>query len=559
MINGLGAYQNTGLQASFFKSMIELSGSEFLKQMAKSGQMSDAELVQYILTHPEELSGVQGQNGQMASLLPPNPAANQAQKTAAPTAAAPTAAPAAAETAAAPTAAAPADTYAASGDLGDDEADPDLKEFDENETMAAPTGCSMGDVSAADKAKPEMQQNLREVKAVKTALNDMAKDDSENTELPGAVSQLQQKETIIRSLLKRGKKAADANYRAQGVDPMDMNSVASFSSKIGKEVLELGAKNGLDIQVSSKRAERLNGGGLENPQAQKGQAAKGQNAVKKDDQGPKGAGGGQAGGNDDVMEIKTAKTEKSKEMDVDEVEQNPAMRDAIVEQLQGLMAQKAQAGANFTPPGDIDLGVTKAGSPIDNAFSGGPKGAAQGPGGGDAVGLGGGPGATEKGSSGPSVFGAAPTQGASVFAAPAQGAAHAATAAPKGLGSTTGTSTGDIRGMLEALGMQGKKFNAKVMVHEPGAAVQLGNKDAGGQGGISVNGGLSGKAIAVKKPALVAKDEDGKMYAVANLHRASDGGFTAKIKGEATGNEAASKSIMTSGNGSIAIPGTKAS
>jgi hypothetical protein len=112
--------------------------------------------------------------------------------------------------------------------------------------------------------------------------------------------------------------------------------------------------------------------------------------------------------------------------------------------------------------------------------------------------------------------------------------------------------------MMQALGMEGKKFNAKVMVHEAGASVQLGNKDAGGQGGISVNGGLSGKAIAVKKPAMVAKDEDGKMYAVGNLHRASDGGFTAKIKGDATGNEAASKQIMTSGDGSIAIPGTKA-
>jgi hypothetical protein len=545
---------------SYLKQLLGATGSDALKKLLSADEMSDADFLQYILSNPEELSGVTG----LAGLFPQaaNPAAGDAPETMNFTREA-------AGTAAAAAAPAAAEAGGAAG-VGED-GDADLAEFDDDETMAAPTGCSMAGASAADKAKPLMQDNLREVKAVKQTLEAMAQADPENTQATAASNQLEQQEQLIRSCLKRGKKNADASYQAHGIDPKNDSDVCSFVDKIGNEVLKIGSDNGLDIQMSAKRSqpsinsinekaaaakaandakEQAKKAGLPEPKTpQVANADKNEEKTKT----AQGGGGGGDTGDNEVFDIRTPKSQKQQEVDIDEVEGNPVLAEAIREQLSSIVAQQNQTGI-VQAPQSIDLGVTQAGSPLDAAVSGT---------GGGFTGAGAGNPSTSFGgpSAGPSVFGAAPAPGGggSVFAAPvaAQGAAHAATAGPKaagGVGAGKVTSTSDIREMLKAVGMEGQKFKLNVAVYEPGAAVELGNNK---QGGVSVGGGLSGRQVAIKAPSLVAKDQDGKMFSLSGLHTVGAGGFSAKIKGEADGAVAASKSITTAGTGTIAIPGVK--
>lgn len=463
-----------GEQAQYLQLLIQQAGSAPLKKMLAQGSMTQAEMVQFLLENPDQLEGLQGQ-GMSLSLS------------------------------ASISAAAPSESSSAamSGELESD-GDADLKEFSQDETMAAPSMCAMGGVSSADKAKPEMQQNLKEVKAISAAVSEMMKgEDGSDNWLMMVLMQLKGKEQIIRSCLRRGKGGADGAYQSQGADPKDDSAVSAFVARIGKEVITLGISVGLDIEVSEKRAARL--------ENRKSGADKGGKAP---------VGGGSATDNDEPFEIRTQKTDKHVELGVDEVEANPAMAGAILEQLQGLWQQRQADAANYAVPRVLDLGETRQGSPLDQAF-GGPRP-----------------------SSGPSLGGPTPLT------------APAPTAGPRSRAAVRGPAgAGDLRVLMALLGIAGQKFSTKIQVYEPSARVVL---QRPGQGGVRVNGGLKGKSISVRAPKMVGRAADGTLHRIQGVRRVGNGGsFMATVKGEATGAEAA-KQLFTRGDGSISIPGTKA-
>ncbi len=522
-------------QAQYLRLLIQSSGSDQLKKMVSENQLSDDELVQFVMEHPEELQGPRGQGSAFAFAVAGSSKAS------------------ATSSASSASSAAPGDSFSASEE--DDEGDSDLKPFSQDETMAAPSMCAMGGVSSADKAKPEMQQNLKECKAISKALSELQSQDEESgsSGLSAAVAELRSKEQIIRSCLKRGKGSANDSYQSQGVDPKDEAAVSSFVARIGKEVIDIGMKCGLEIEVSEKRASRLQAGGL-NPggaaAAEAGAQGKNGATVQGGEKGktpgnPQGPGQGQGGGDDDVFQITTQKTEKQIEVGADEVASNPAMAGAMIDQLTAMWEQKQQLGDAFQAPAVLDLGETRQGSPLDQAFSA-PRPGAPGENGQQAAGPGPGPG-------GPM---AAPAPWPSTG-----GATGGAPVAPTGGRPTPAGGAGraprDLQSLMAALGMSGKKFSAKIHVYEPNAQVSL-SKAGGGGGGVKVNGNLSGKAINVKIPKMVGRAADGSMHALSGLSRVDNGGsFLASIRGEATGAEAA-KQLHTTGNGSISIPGTKA-
>ncbi|GMU54075.1 MAG: hypothetical protein AMXMBFR33_32210 [Candidatus Xenobia bacterium] len=531
-------------QAQYLRLLIQSSGSEQLKKMVSENQLGDDELVQFIMEHPEELQGPRGQGSAFAFAVAGSSKAS------------------ATSSASSASSAAPGDSFSASEE--DDEGDSDLKPFSQDETMAAPSMCAMGGVSSADKAKPEMQQNLKECKAISKALSELQSQDEESgsSGLSAAVAELRSKEQIIRSCLKRGKGAANDSYQSQGVDPKDEAAVSSFVARIGKEVIDIGMKCGLEIEVSEKRASRLQAGGL-NPGGAAAAAAEGpgngkngatvQGADKgKAPGGPQektqGANQGQGGeGDDDVFQITTQKTEKQIEVGADEVASNPAMAGAMIDQLTAMWEQKQQLGDAFQAPAVLDLGETRQGSPLDQAFS------APRPGG---------PGENGQQSAGPAGPGAGGPMAAPAPWPSTNGANGGAPVAPTGArpmpagGAGAGRAPRDLQSLMAALGMSGKKFAAKIHVYDPNAQVSL--SKGGGGGGVKVNGNLSGKAINVKIPKMVGRAADGSMHALSGLSRVDNGGsFLASIRGEATGAEAA-KQLHTTGNGSISIPGTKA-
>ncbi|MCE7869848.1 hypothetical protein DYH09_05655 [bacterium CPR1] len=545
---------NANEQAQYLRLLIQSSGSEQLKKMVSEGQVSDDELVQFVMEHPEELQGPRGQGSAFAFAVAGSTKAS------------------ATSSASSASSAAPGDSF--SGSEEDDEGDSDLKPFSQDETMAAPSMCAMGGVSSADKAKPEMQQNLKECKAISKALSELQSQDEESgsSGLSAAVAELRSKEQIIRSCLKRGKGAANDSYQSQGVDPKDEASVSSFVARIGKEVIDIGTKCGLEIEVSEKRASRLQAGGL-NPggaaAAEAGAPGGGKNGaavqggekngatVQGGDKGKtpgspqdkaQGANQGQGGGDDDVFQITTQKTEKQIEVGADEVASNPAMAGAMIDQLTAMWEQKQAMGDAFQPPAVLDLGETRQGSPLDQAFSA-PRPGAPGENGQQAAGPGAG------GGFGAPMAAPAPwpsTNGANG----AQGVGPAAGRPMPAGGAGAGRAPRDLQSLMAALGMSGKKFSAKIHVFEPNAQVSM--SKGGGGGGVKVNGNLSGKAINVKIPKMVGRAADGSLHALSGLSRVDNGGsFIASVRGEATGAEAA-KQLHTTGNGSISIPGTKA-
>ena len=484
-------------QALYLQALVLQAGSPQARQMLSSGSMSSADMIKFLMENPDQLGGLQGQ-GMDLSL------------------------------AASLSAAAPSSESSASAAESESDGDSDLKEFSQDETMAAPSMCAMGGVSSADKAKPEMQQNLKEVKAISAAVSEMMKgEDGADHWMSMVLMQLRGKEQIMRSCLRRGKGAADEAYKSQGIDPKDDSAVSAFVARIGKEVITLAINCGLDIEVSEKRAARLDNrsGGLE----------KGEKGGKSP------VGGSSAADKDEPFEIRTQKTDKHVELGVDEVEANPAMAGAILEQLLGLLAQRQADAANFQPPQVYDLGETRQGSPLDQAF-GGPQTRY----GGQA--LGGQPNGYPAG--GP----AYPAPSLRPIAAPSAAPGRVAGLSSRAAVGSAGAGLG-LRGLMATLGITGQKFSTKIRVYEPNARVVI---DRPGQGGVKVNGSLKGKAISVRAPKMVARAADGTLHRISGVHRVGNSGsFMASVKGEATGAEAA-KQLFTRGDGSISIPGTKA-
>jgi hypothetical protein len=403
----------------------------------------------------------------------------------------------------------------------------DLIPFTSDEIMANPSMCAMGGASNCDRAKPEMQQNLKECKMIKLALSDMASEDSGNYPLSMALGRLGELEQIIRGCLKRGQKAADSAYKAQGVNPEDEQAVSDFVAKIGKEVLEIGKKHGLEIEVSEDRAQRLKDGGQKDLAGfEKSKSDKTRSAFEnnKTSTGSSLSQSSSAGSSSDeeVLEIKTKKTEKNQEIEPEEVENNPVLFDSIMEQLTALWDEKQSNPANFNIPNAVDLGATTKDSPLDRSIT-------------DVNNK-------EK-------------QTAQENTAPAQLAVNAPVQKTGGIQFSRKSASGDIKELMKNLGMQGQKFNVKVQVYEPNAQVELSK----GSAGIKVNSGLQGKEVSVKKPKLVARDENGELYKIGDLQKLDGNStFIAKIKGVASGNEPASKGFFSKGAGAISIPGTKA-
>lgn len=327
----------------------------------------------------------------------------------------------------------------------------------------------------------------------------------------------------MRSCLRRGKGAADEAYKSQGIDPKDDNAVSAFVASIGKEVMTLAMNCGLEIEVSEKRAARLGNrsGGLD--KAEKG----GQSSV----------GSSSVNDKDEPFEIRTQKTDKYVDLGVDEVEANPAMAAAILEQLLGLLAQRQADAANFQPPAVFDLGETRQGSPLDQAFS--PPQAHSG--------------SQVNGQAGPAAA-AYPPATFRPIVAPKGSLNPAAGISSRGV--VGGGGGPGLRGLMATLGITGQKFSTKIRVYEPNTRIVI---DRPGQGGVKVNGSLKGKAISVRAPKMVARAADGTLHRISGVSRVSNSGsFMATIKGDATGAEAA-KQLFTRGDGSISIPGTKAS
>lgn len=487
-------------QAVYLAALVQQAGTPQAKRMMTSGSMSSAQMIAFLMENPDQLEGLQGQ-GMNLSL-------------------------AASLSAAAPS----SESSAAAADYQSD-SDADLKEFSQDETMAAPSMCAMGGVSSADKAKPEMQQNLKEVKAISAALSEMMSEDGGNNWYSMVLMQLRSKEQIMRSCLRRGKGAADEAYKSQGIDPKDDGAVSAFVASIGKEVITLAMNCGLEIEVSEKRAARLDNraGGLD--KGEKG----GKSPVNSSSSNDK----------DEPFEIRTQKTDKHVDLGVDEVEANPAMAAAIMEQLLGLMAQRQADAANFQPPPVYDLGETRQGSPLDQAFSvpqarSGPQ------------------------SNGQQPYGSGAQAGAPAYppptfrpiTAPTGSLNPGAGVSSRGVvGGAAGGAGLGLRGLMAALGITGQKFSTKIRVYEPNARVVI---DRPGQAGVKVNGSLKGKSISVRAPKMVARSADGTLHRVSGVSRVGNSGsFMATIKGDATGAEAA-KQLFTRGDGSISIPGTKA-
>lgn len=403
----------------------------------------------------------------------------------------------------------------------------DLIPFTSDEIMANPSMCAMGGASNCDRAKPEMQQNLKECKMIKLALSDMASEDSGNYPLSMALGRLGELEQIIRGCLKRGQKAADSAYKAQGVNPEDEQAVSDFVAKIGKEVLEIGKKHGLEIEVSEDRAQRLKDGGqrdlagFEKSKSDKTRSAFENNKTSTGSSLSQSSSAGSSS-DEEVLEIKTKKTEKNQEIEPEEVENNPVLFDSIMEQLTALWDEKQSNPANFNIPNAVDLGATTKDSPLDRSITD----------------------VNDK-----------EKQTAQENTAPAQLAVNAPVQKTGGIQFSRKSASGDIKELMKNLGMQGQKFNVKVQVYEPNAQVELSK----GSAGIKVNSGLQGKEVSVKKPKLVARDENGELYKIGDLQKLDGNStFIAKIKGVASGNEPASKGFFSKGAGAISIPGTKA-
>jgi hypothetical protein len=198
------------LDAGSLKQIIEKSGSDDLKKKVNEKGGIDDEIVQYALTNPKELG-----------MVPEK------------------------------------DNVAVAASDGD----PDLLPFDDDEVKGG-SGIFGGGPSYADKAKPDMQQNLREARLIMKSLEEMKKDDLQYGDgvdyaITRAIGEIREKEGMISKCLTRGRGAADDTYRSMSVDPWDKGAVMQFVSEVGRDVLKIGERAGLDMVVSDMRAGRL--------------------------------------------------------------------------------------------------------------------------------------------------------------------------------------------------------------------------------------------------------------------------------------------------------------
>jgi hypothetical protein len=560
---GMNFFQNAGQQQNQLRSLIQNSGSENLKKIAN--EMSDDQLTQYVMQHPDELQGDNGlgtpwgDSAQNVSQAGPNGATSQSNATGN-----------AQATGAAAVGSDQADISSDSDSGGDcyDEND----EIPKDEAMASGQMCGMSDVSGADKCKPHTQQCLGEAKAIKKVLETIQKADQDNSTIGGDIKEV---DTIVEDLhqkLKKGKKAADGAFS----NPQDAAACGKEVDEKVKKAMEIAENNGVQIELSEKRNDQLSGGGgggqqgaggakaapqaaqtkqapqagqakqaAQPQQAQQNEQAKQQNdaqnttqANNKANQANDAGGGGQ----DDQKPFKIISQPKQvdKELSLDDVQNNPQLAQALEASLDETLAQMdAKQGGEAANMGQtIDLGATRQGSPMAQGL--------------DMVGK---PGA---GKGDGSVFGQAATQGfAGGMPGGGKGGFGGGAGGFGGVGGHGAVNTTGLANKMKKAGLDtNKKFNVKAEVYEPGMAVQI-QRD-GDPSPVKVGKDMGDASMKVKPPPLAAIDQNGQIHRIGDIH-ATDAGksgmFSAKIKeGQPIMNLPAAVNTV---QGDVALPGTK--
>lgn len=505
------------------RAYVDQFGSQNLKQISK--EMSDDQLLKYVMNNPQELEAKPGEAGQYGSSASSAASATQ-QGTAASAAA--TGQGSAAAAAASP------DQINMSPDASDSS---DSGSYDENdeiptdEAMSSGQMCGMSDVSGADKAKPYAQQCLGETKAIKKVLENIQKADQDNSQIGGDISQVDGLIQDLSGKLKKGKKAADGNFS----NPKDPQACEKELTDVVKRAVDIAANNGVEIEVSEKRAGQLGGGGGDQKQAapaakgakpqagQDTQKAKADNENKQatqanqqaNDKGDAGGGGQQAQAK--PFKIMSEPQEVNKEMGLDQVQAMPELAQALEASLDEQIAANPQGGQSGAMP-DLSL-ESRQGSPLAQQFGAIGGVGQQGPGapafgmhqgptqayqqaaqGGFGVGM---PGGMGK----PGGMGAAPNLGA-----------------PSGLADK-----------MKRLGIDSnKKFNVKMKEFAVGQGVQVQREDQQGGGAVKVGKNMNGATMIANPPALAGVDPaTGQMIKLGNI-RAADAGksgiFSATVK-----------------------------
>ena len=559
MFMGFNQQYNPGgvSQAQQLRQMVETSGNQDLKQ--KTQQMDDNQLVQYFNNNPGELPGAAQGPGQYGSSAFGTGSATQAG-TSAQTGA--TGQGSAAASAASPDQVNMSDDSSDSGSYDEDD------EIPTDEAMSSGQMCGMSDVSGADKAKPYAQQCLGETKAIKKVLENIQKADQDNSQIGGDIQQVDGLIQDLSGKLKKGKKAADGNFS----NPQDPQACEKELTDVVKRAVDLAANNGVEIEVSEKRAQQLGAGGPQQgaqgaqntgkggaagkpqagQQAEANQQAQKQNDTKQAAEGNKKAADGDGGGGGQAQakpfRIMSEPQEVNKELGLDEVQQNPELAQALEASLDEQLAQQAP-GAQ--PTGEVPtLSMeSRQGSPLSQQFN--------------AIGQPGG-----LGGGGP-VFGGG-QQGQGVHQGPTaayqqQGAGGAgptsAIGQPKGMGAPAapqamGAGSG-LADKMQKLGIgSNKKFNVKMKEFAPGQGVQVQREDQQGGGAVKVGKNMNGATMIANPPALAGVDPaTGQMVKLGNI-RATDAGksgiFAATVKdGQPVLNLQSSKNTIA---GDVALP-----
>jgi len=564
---GTNFYQNPSMQANQLRQMIENSGSETLKKMAKEGA-SDQQLQQYILQNPGELEG--GKEGTpwadgAIGTGTANGLTGQTTSTADQVGNASAAGSAAVDNAQM--------SEESSGDCYDED-----DEIPTDEAMATSGMCGMDDVSNADRCKPHTQQCLGETKAIKKVLETIQKADQDNPTIGGDIKEVDGLIDNLSQKLKKGKKAADGAFS----NPEDASACQKEVDDIVKKAVDIAGNNGVEIEVSEKRGGELGVGGPQGaggaeqgggakqaaaPQAAKGadkaqgagQAQQAQqaeqsnkqneakNATKANDKANETGGGG--GGEDQQKPFKIVSEPKEvdKDLSLSDVKDNPQLAAALEASLDETIAQldaKEQEGAEQQPLQSIDLGATQKDSPIDKGLQSAGK---------------------PQENSG-SVFGsqqaaAAPHAQQTTTAAPSPagkgGGMQAAGPVGAAGGAKKSVDTSGIEAKMKRAGIDsGKTFKVKAQVYEPGMDVKI-QRD-GDASPVKVGKDMGDASMKVKPPPLAAIDQNGEIHRIGDI-RATDGGksgaFSAKIKeGQPIMNLPAAVNTV---QGDVALPGTK--
>jgi len=549
-IGGIGQnfYQNPMMQGNMLRQMIENSGSENLKKMAQEGA-SDEQLLKYAMENPAELQGNSGTPWADSALG--TGTANEAGTT--------STAQQTGNADAAGAAAAGSDQLDISSDSGDcyDEDD----EIPTDEAMATSGMCGMDDVSGADRCKPYTQQCLGETKAIKKVLEQIKKADSDNSSIDGDIQEVDGIIKDFSSKLKKGKLAADGAFS----NPDSPEACQKECDDLVKKAVDVASNNGVEIEVSEKKAQSLGVGG-----GQQGAGGAEQSGTGKQANQPKQANqatqANQAKQGEQTQDKPGAKAleqaenaegqqeeqkpfkitsepkEVDKDLSLDEVSNNPQLAQALESSLDETIAQldaQGQTGEGTAPQQAVDLGATREGSPLAQSLDG--TGKQQG----DASVFGG-----QQAASG------IPQGGG--FAAGMPGGKGGGMQAAGGIGgSSSKVNTSGIESKMKRAGIDtGKKFKVKAQVYEPGMDVKV-QRD-GDTSPVKVGKNMDGATMKVKPPPLAAIDQNGEMHKLGDI-KATDGGksgiFSAKVKeGQPVMNLQAAVNTV---QGDVALPGTK--